>query len=164
MLHFNDVVRQRFDPQLLIPLTVLDGMDLVGLRVVNRSSAYDKYIVVARVSGERVVLANHDSVEPELAREWLVYLGDAATRDRCLRWLAARVGLNPQSGAGWWSHYSSRSRVGWELAHPDEREHVFDLVLTASELLARLPDGSLLVDAIALGRVILATVPPKEAT
>ena len=95
---------------------------------------------------------------PELGRdEAVIDLSDAATRDRCLRWLAGRVVLEVGCGApgwvdsfgGWWVLFIHDDDL--YVISGDNYPAIADLDPTDD---TRLPDGSRLVDALALAAVL----------
>ncbi len=160
------------DARLLIPLAELPGLDPVGLVVHSRSygelmclgwcyDAPDRNIRVVRNAGPwprgwGLVSAWHG--------EYALDLSDAATRDRCLRWLAGRVELPKGCGAPTWKWHSALRC--WLLSDGDGHCHTFARdwlyvehhVPTLADLDptddTRLSDGSRLVDALALAAVL----------
>lgn len=114
---------------LMIPLSELPELDIVGLA-----------LWTGQAVGEMCVhVLDHDGDDDPLvydgrwrAREswwlrgdgpadvvWHVSLGDSDSRDRCLRWLAARVGLKPWTGAPGWHRACALGRKSWELWNVD---------------------------------------------
>lgn len=93
-------------------------------------------------------------VDGEMRRTevWAVDLSDAATRDRCARYLAQRVEVDVGSTAPNWGPDAFHRGLWW-LVGPDDGWHreVADLEAYDDR---RLPDGSWWVDAAALAAVL----------
>lgn len=159
------------DPRLLVPLADLDGFDPVGLYVLIRTpGASDRRTLMGDYSpnvchvhergvGVTVWLDLDETECPSI----LLDFSNASTRDRYLRWLADEVGLKLGSGAPMWeSHYDSgwsdKSTDGWHLSTSMwEDGNEYDAPVWLASMLgldprdnSLLPDGSKLVDAIAL--------------
>lgn len=164
------------DPRLLIPLSALPGLDPVGLR------DEDGRLILSGVGDAAgqvptliSVAEHHGSV---LWRRVSIGLGDPATRDRVLRWLAARVGLPVGCGAPAWWRWTPDGG-GWALADGTpfgvDRAVVYPWRADAIAVTdvgeqrwvtgtgvsnldptddTRLTDGSRLVDALALAAVL----------
>lgn len=135
------------DARLLIPLAELPGLDPVGLFLRD---------------GDRVGLCFCDDVTAPGRNDVTLDLADAATRDRCLRWLAGRVGLDTRGRCPWWW---ATTTVGWGLGYGARgRWEAFGAAGAWNEVPAladldptddtRIRDGSRLVDALALAAVL----------
>ena len=151
---------------LRVALSDLPGFDPVGLRVLDPNGELGSY--VATYADEvHVMLDGRANATGGLVLDEDVDLdlSDAATRDRLARWLAARVGLEVGCTAPrWFWHVAMRC---WVLGHgrlESSRSFSFDGRVTDHEVPplsdldgadddTRLPDGSRLVDAVALARV-----------
>ena len=162
------------DPRLLIRLSELPGLDPVGLWVYNRAGAPQG--LCADAYGPTVVADGRCSILPGRGVEHLS-LADAATRDRCLRWLAGRVELDVGCGAPSWAAAWVPSPP-WKHRLPPHRHWVLTMYARGNGLAGpsltfgpgttgvpaladldptddtRLPDGSRLVDALALAAVL----------
>lgn len=171
------------DPRLLVPLAKLPGLDPVGLPVRGRGmdSTTDPLgwavgpTLTQTQTGRNGRLVARPSAESDGIAfgnwEWddtlYLDLSDAATRDRCLRWLAGRVGLEVGCGAPRWAPWPDQmasweldSTITWDPMAPVEGREgkafrgcpaLVDLDPTDD---TRLPDGSRLVDALALAAVL----------
>lgn len=159
---------------LWVPLAVmpaiestLPGFDPVGLWVKIRTpGAEPRAALVTSYSPSHAGVVGRFGVGESL---WLdqdpsecpvphIDLADATTRDRCLRWLAARHGVAPVCGSpawdvsGWDHHDASRS---YREARIGDREYTFALPLDFNDTDdRRLPDGSLYAHALALALVL----------
>lgn len=163
------------DPRLLVKLSELPGIDPAGL-IGRRFGPYlttgqfEEVVYVVRWSG----LGASD--ECDVVRMGALYrcvsglsidLSDAATRDRCLRWLAGRMGLAVGCGAPMWEAHvdhgwGPKSTDGWHLSTSmweDGAEYDAPAWLASALGIdprddTRLPDGSRIVDALALAAVL----------
>lgn len=154
------------DPRLLIKLDKLSGFDPVGLRIADPDGAGPMFIIV-KDGGDYVQEVTEDGGLSVVRRSLVVLdLTDAATRDRCARWLAKQplTLFNRYS-----QHHGATAPVWrvdefhewWELVALDEDMADTSTVLdgdTCDALHeldpnddARLPDGARVVDVLALG-------------
>jgi len=153
---------------LRIPLTALPGLDATGL---SAWAADERWLVAGDGGHKGVDLIGWglSDVAPMPRAIVALDLADASTRDRVARWAARRVGLEVGSTAPAWFHcgYSV-----WALAAhlvsrrfsptrlPESAPQVVGVNHQLPSLWSvdptddtRLPDGSRLVDAVALARV-----------
>lgn len=161
------------DPYLLVPLSDMPGLSPVGLNVyLTGINSCCGIFIDFRDSGEcGIVECADDGVGVFPLADVRLDLSDATTRDRCLRWLAGRVGLEVAGRCPWWFALqpvtSSSSRAlhhGWGLAYSAGSQYWSFGVGRITECPAlssldsrddtRLPDGSRLVDALALAVVV----------
>lgn len=155
------------DSRLLLPLSVLAGMDVEGLHVHNERDGLSGVIVETEM-GLRVYCSTEgDGDLHDLDNdEWRPSLDVSATRDRAARWLARRVGLECGSTAPEWRAAREPKPRGWILAGGawfvfGPGRSLIDLEVPALAELdpadnTLLPDGSRLVDALALAAVCRA--------
>lgn len=146
----------------MVQVAALEGFDPVGLRVTHSGGAnlppYDGicYFDETGPDGHRWLRLAVNEYRGHVvfhADSASVSTGDELTRDRLLRWLGKRRGIPVVSSAPYWG----RSMVApttsrWMLGAPAAYPVQVDGVDGADD--TRLPDGSLLVDALALAIVV----------
>lgn len=134
--------------RLRVPLSALPGLDPVGLRVYWSSFSS---VIVGPQDHDGLYPVHHEHGVGCLS-EGFLHLSDAATRDRCARYLAQRVEVDVGSTAPNWGPDAFHRGLWW-LVGPDDGWHreVADLEAYDDR---RLPDGSWWVDAAALAAVL----------
>lgn len=155
---------------LRVPLASLPGFDVVGLDLtrpvllVGAPTPWARLLwPCVRQPDGGLGLWDGDVVQPIDPANWSVDLSDAATRDRCARYLAQRVGVGVGSTAPNWGPDTFRPRRWW-LVGPDDG-YIWhgdggdeDFVRALADLDPtddrRLSDGSRWVDAAALAAVL----------
>ena len=129
------------DPRLLVALVDLPGLDPVGLTARQfgpylTTGQFEQVVHIVRLSGSGA------PDQCDVVRTGAVYrcvsglsvnLADAATRDRCLRWLAGRVGLDVGCGA---PGFVFRSGQWWLLGVNGDQPFTVDGVHDAKLALA----------------------------
>lgn len=146
------------DTRLLIPLDELPEFDEVGLWL---------YMTEPGWISPRLLCTG----SVELRGSYRVSLTDASTRDRCLRWLAGRVGVKPiGSGSPRWARWEDtaawelENEVTWAATGDPEDGGGWRGVPALAGInytdTTRLPDGSKLIDAVALSLVLCSVRTP----
>ena len=165
------MIRVDLDDPLWVPLSALPRLCPVGLHVAD---AWCDRALVVRAHDEEIEVLPFDGRTARHATRtgWHLHFGDAATRDRAVRWLGRRYRLGEGSTAPMWLQRSdfgprwlikgargaTRIFTGAVPTHVDDgdrRAHwieVPDLALLQRSD-DRLPDGSRRVDAEALAAV-----------
>lgn len=159
------------DPRLLVPLSNVPGLNPVGLNVyLTGPNSCCGIFIDFRDSDEcGIVECADDGVGVFPLSDVRLDLSDATTRDRCLRWLAEKVGLKVAGRCPWWwalGPVGGRlgGQHGWGLGYSTHSQYWSFGVGRITECPALngldsrndtcLPDGFRLVDALALAAVV----------
>ena len=159
------------DPRFIVPVEGMPGFNALGLIV----AAWTGYNRADPTTAERALFVGRSErfEQPlvltrgriELRERVALDFADTATRDRAARWLGARRSLVASSTAGRWECWVHRGRL-WALAVETgkatyrgvtmasfDTSNVPELAALDPHDEAKLPDGSRVVDALALATV-----------